>query len=85
MDIGSLKSGTSLFQRRLATKISEILFIAVLLGLYSLSREVTANTAPEEKSNDNAVVGERFFSLFSLHTSKHANYSHASTVSICSC
>lgn len=65
--------------------MSKILFIAVLLGLYSLSKEVMANTAPEEKSDDNIVVGERFFSLFNLHTSKHANYSHASTVSICSC
>lgn len=40
--------------------MSKILFIAVLLGLYSLSREVMANTAPEEKSNDNIVVGKDF-------------------------
>lgn len=52
---------------------------------YSLSREGMANTAPEEKLNNNTVVGERFCGLFSLHTSKHANYSHASTVIICSC
>lgn len=53
-----MKPGASLFQR-LATEMSKILFIAILFVLYSLSREVMANTAPEEKSNK-TVDGERF-------------------------
>lgn len=60
MGIGGMKPGASLFQRRLATEMSKILFIAILFVLYSLSREVMANTAPEEKSNNKTVDGERF-------------------------
>lgn len=42
-------------------------------------------TQQKEKSNDNTAVAGRFFSLFSPHTSKHANNSHAGTSIISSC
>lgn len=55
-----MKPGASLFQRRLTTEMSKILLIAISFILYSLSREVMADTATEEKSNNKIVDGERF-------------------------